>query len=336
MTMVRFIVRHVGPHTTVQDAGRPGLMRFGVPASGPMDRHSFAIANAALGNPDGAAGIEISLGGLVLDCTEGSISVALVGGDFQMMLGAAKLGANTVVTVAAGDRLTIRPGAFGSWAYLAFAGQLRSKTWLGSAATHATSGLGGGVLVTGVALTIDAESLRNDRNGPIETPALLHENKGFRVVLGPQDRFFSAKALDDFLSQPFTLTDAYDRMGVRLAGPSLRPTAALDMPSEPILRGSVQVAGDGVATVLLADHQTTGGYPKIATILSCDLDAFAQLRSKASIRFHAVTPAEAITAVRAHYIAEQDLLRGLCKPKLSLDQRLLSMNLIDGMVNASD
>ena len=119
-----------------------------------------------------------------------------------------------------------------------------------------------------------------------------------RVVLGPQERYFDSATIETLLSRRFALSDAYDRMGVRLNGPSLRPAATLSMPSEPVVRGSIQVAGDGVATVLLADHQTTGGYPKIATMLSGDVDGFAQLRSRDAVSFRAVSPLTAVAAVR--------------------------------------
>lgn len=104
------------------------------------------------------------------------------------------------------------------------------------------------------------------------------------------------------------LTDAYDRMGVRLSGPPLPPNAPLDMPSEPVVRGSVQVAGDGVATVLLADHQTTGGYPRIATILSDDLDGFVQLRSHQTVQFEAITPQDATIITRLREPSKQRYL----------------------------
>jgi allophanate hydrolase len=118
------------------------------------------------------------------------------------------------------------------------------------------------------------------------------------VVLGPQDRFFTREAIAALVGAPYRLTDAYDRMGVRLRGPQLVPEGALSIPSEPILRGSIQVAGDGVPAVLLADHQTTGGYPKIATIVSAHLDGFVQLRPHEVVRFHAVTPEEAVGLAR--------------------------------------
>ncbi len=119
-----------------------------------------------------------------------------------------------------------------------------------------------------------------------------------RVVQGPQHRLFDSETLQRFYAGPFTLSDAYDRMGVRLRGPSLNPAADLGVPSEAIVRGSIQISGEGVATVLLADHQTTGGYPKIATIIDPDLDNFAQLRSKSAVAFKPIGVVLALTVAR--------------------------------------
>ena len=116
------------------------------------------------------------------------------------------------------------------------------------------------------------------REGAIPCPVWARPRAAVRAVLGPQDRFFAPEAVELLTTRPFQLTDSYDRMGVRLRGPRLEMASALNIPSEPILRGSVQVSGDGGATVLLADHQTTGGYPKIATLIGEDIDGFAQLR----------------------------------------------------------
>jgi allophanate hydrolase len=116
--------------------------------------------------------------------------------------------------------------------------------------------------------------------------------------MGPQERFFGAEARAAFLGDVFRVTDAGDRMGVRLRGPKLMPEEALSIPSEPILRGSVQVAGDGVPAVLMADHGTTGGYPKIATVIGADQDGFAQLRPRDAVVFRAVTPEAAVGAAR--------------------------------------
>lgn len=293
-----FSVVHAGPHVTVQDGGRPGMMRYGVPASGPMDRMALAIANTALGNPPGQAGIEVSLGGLVLDCRSGAVTLAVAGGGFIVGAGERTLGSWQVLTVRAGERLTIRPGPWGNWTCLAFAGQVRAPCWLGSRATHVTSGLGGGRLVAGQELTIAGADLREGREGAIPCPVWARPRAAVRAVLGPQDRFFAPEAVELLTTRPFQLTDSYDRMGVRLRGPQLEMASALSIPSEPILRGSVQVSGDGGATVLLADHQTTGGYPKIATLIGEDIDGFTQLRPRDFARFRLISPEEAVGIAR--------------------------------------
>lgn len=311
MTDATLSVGFAGPHVSIQDGGRPGLMRFGVPGSGPLDRLSFAAANIALGNPADAPAIEVSLGGLTLDCLSGTVGFAVAGGGFILEHGAARRGSWTVAALGAGERLVIRPGHWGSWCYLAFAGALDCPRWLGSAATHVLSGFGGGRLAAGQTLTIRDAARREDRAGAIPCPVAARPRHAARVTIGPQERFFDAGTLARFLAGPWAVTDARDRMGVRLAGPGVAPAAALDMPSEPVLRGSVQVAGDGVASVLLADHQTTGGYPKIATVLDCDLDALAQLRPRDPLRFVPVTPAEAVAIARQSDLAGRRYRAGL-------------------------
>lgn len=295
MSRAEIAVRFAGPLVTVQDGGRPGFLRYGVPASGPMDRLALAAANLALGRPEGAAGIEVSAGGLDLECLSGRVGFAIAGGGFAVNHAGRRGGSWQVATLAAGERLAIRPGPWGSWCCLAFAGQLQAGDWLGSAATHALSGLGGGRVQAGMRLVIDGTEPRPPR--AIPCPVFARPRGDLRVTLGPQERFFDADALAAFLAGPWRMTAAGDRMGVRLSGPKIAPLA-LDMPSEPVARGSVQVAGDGVATVLLADHQTTGGYPKIATALDADLDRFAQLRPGDGFHFRLVTPEQAVSHAR--------------------------------------
>jgi biotin-dependent carboxylase-like uncharacterized protein len=308
-----FRILHAGPQVSVQDGGRRGLMRYGVPASGPMDRAAFAIANTSLGNPADAPAIEVSRGGLALECLSGSVGFAVAGGGFIVESGGLRQGSWQVAAISAGQRLILRPGPWGSWAYLAFAGQMEVPGWLGSAATHALSGLGGGMLATGGQIALTGAERRAEREGPIPCPVSARPRHRLHVVIGPQERFFSRDTLATFLSHPFQLTDAADRMGVRLRGPALAPDAALDMPSEPVLRGAVQVAGDGVATVLLADHQTTGGYPKIATVISADLDGFAQLRPQDTVRFHAISPDAAVALVRQRHRRHAEYLGRLAQ-----------------------
>lgn len=297
MADARFTVNFAGPHVSIQDSGRPFHMRFGVPRSGPMDRASAAIANCVIGNPADAPLIEVSMGGLALTCERGRLGIAVAGGGFIVEAGE-RLGAWVVLTLKEGDRLVIRPGPWGSWTYLAFAGQLEAGKWLGSASTHASSGFGGGRLQTGQQLCItDARVVTNEPR-PIPCPVWARARHLAHVVIGPQDRHFSPEALAHLRNDAFYMTNAYDRMGMRLDGPKLALRGALSLPSEPILRGSLQVSGDGVATLLMADHQTTGGYPKIATVLDADTDALAQLRPRQGLRFVPVTPDQAILHAR--------------------------------------
>lgn len=324
-----------GSHVSIQDAGRPGFMRFGVPASGPMDRASFAAANVALGNPAGRPAIEISMGGLVLECASGAVTFAVAGGGFVVEHGGRRAGSWSVATLRAGERLAIRPGHWGSWTYLAFAGRLDAQGWLGSLSTHALSGFGGGRLVAGQRLAVADAELREEREGAIPCPVTARPRQELHVVLGPQDRFFSRETVAAFLAGPYRLTDAYDRMGVRLQGPALPPRAPLDMPSEPIVRGSVQVAGDGVATVLLADHQTTGGYPKIATVIDTDLDAFVQLRPRDMMAFRAVTPEQAVEQARMRAASAARYLAAIARPRGTFAQRLMGETPIGGVVDVA-
>lgn len=335
MSTAQLKVSFAGPLVTFQDAGRLGQLRFGCPPSGPMDRVAHAAANAAMGNPLGATCIEVSLGGLILECRDGAVSFAVAGGDFSVSCGQAKLASWQVHNLQAGERLTIRGGASGSWCYVAFAGAMQAQSWLGSTATHYLSGLGGGQLLAGQTLEIAGAELRPDRVGSFTASSADKGLVGIiRVGVGPQEAQFVPGTLQAFLGGTYRLTDAFDRMGVRLEGPKLALKDALSIPSEPILRGSVQVSGEGVPTVLLADHQTTGGYPKIATVLSCDTDRLAQMRSGDSFRFQAVTPEEAVVLMRTDHAARQAYLASLAAPRPSLSEALMRENLIGGVILA--
>jgi allophanate hydrolase len=311
MTDAIFRVIQAGPLITVQDSGRPNLMRYGVPNSGAMDRQSLAIANAVLGNTAHSPAIEVSVAGLSLECIAGTVTLALVGGGFRIQAGDQSLGSWNRITVHKGDRITIKPGPWGSWTYLAFAGHLEAASWLGSVATHSQSGFGGGKIATGDQITIKGAEAREELVGEIPFPISARARHDLRIVLGPQDRFFSGQALHSLVTEPFRLTDSYDRMGVRLRGPALKPDGALSIPSEAILRGSIQVSGDGTATVLLSDHQTTGGYPKIATLIEGDIDSFCQLRPRDEVRFSVIAPKTAIAVARSRAQAMGDYFNRL-------------------------
>lgn len=296
MSRAEFLVEWAGPSTTIQDRGRPGFLRYGVPASGPMDRRGMAAA-MALAGVDDAAAIEVGLGGLRLTCERGEAAFALAGGAFSVSLDGRPLGAWTVGRMTAGSRLAITPGVWGCWTYLVFAGALAARRWLGSRATHAPSGLGGGMVTSGARLVVDAGGGRV-QTGDAAWPAVHPRPDRYRLVLGPQDQLFTPSALEALLTAPFTVSRRFDRMGIALEGRRLDIAGSLDMPSEPIVRGAIQVPGQGDPVVLMADHQPTGGYPKIATLIGADQDSFAQLRPGDIARFAAVSAEEAVAAAR--------------------------------------
>ncbi|UVH59807.1 biotin-dependent carboxyltransferase family protein [Variovorax paradoxus] len=334
MAEARLLVRACGPLVSYQDGGRPGMLRFGVPASGPMDRLAHAAANVALGCPAESTTIEISMGGLEVVCESGEVTCCVSGGDFQVCHSGSSSKSWCVRTIRSGDVLSVRPGSWGSWAYLAFCGELVCDQWAGHTATHSTSGLGGGSLGPGAAILLRNACVAEEREGDLPVPAFAYSRKPVRVVLGPQTGRFEPEAMTALLNESFSVTSAYDRMGMRLSGPKLALKDALSIPSEPIVRGSIQVGGDGVASILLADHQTTGGYPKIATVLSSDLDGLSQLRPRDSLSFQAVDALEAIRLVRSEAPLRSRFLKEIARPLGSLQSRLMRANLISGFVRA--
>jgi allophanate hydrolase len=323
------MVEQAGPLSTLQDEGRRGHLRHGVTWSGPIDRAAFAAVQAALGSPAGSPAVELSHGGITLRCVEGEASFALTGGDFTARVEGAAAAGWTTGVLRAGQRLLIRDGGASNWAVLGFAGAIECPKWLGSAATLALVGLGGGRLVAGDRLVIAARLPGEAR--PLPPPPVARGP--IRVVMGPQADFFPAEAQEALLDQEFSIAPAFDRMGIVLAGPALVPSA-VTMLSAPLLRGAVQVNGAGTATILLADHQTTAGYPRIATVIGADLDRLAQLRPGTKLRFAAVTVEAAVAAARAAAKAQATWLAAVAAGQGSLADRLASANLIDGVVDA--
>ena len=330
MSDVEFSISFAGPLVTFQDIGRPGNMRYGVSASGPMDIVSFEAANAVLGNDTKQTAIEISLGGLILQCHEGSITLAITGGDFLIEYQGQKISSWTVLTIQKGERLSVRAGKSGSWAYLAFSGKLNVKDWLNSSSTHSTSGFGGGVLKTGQKFTITDASNQANRIGPILKPN-FNTNDLIHAVLGPQDQYFMNTAIKIFSDSIFKVSDNYDRMGMQLTGPKLELKSALSIPSEPVVKGSIQVSGDGIPTILLADHQTTGGYPKIATVISSDINRLVQLRSNQNVEFILINSNEALQKTRKFLDMKEKYLQKISISRGTLEQRLMNENLIGGV-----
>jgi allophanate hydrolase len=268
-----------------------------------MDRTAFEIGHAALGTHSGSASIEIGPGGLSLECLEGQVAVAVTGGDFLVSVDGLQRPSWCVVHLRSGSALAVQPGRWGNWCYIAFAGKLEWPKWLGSQSTFPALPVTGKLLETHDLLTVNNPAPLSPSERGLPIPIFSRTRHTIDVVIDPQERFFEKTALDQLFSETYFLSTDYNRMAVRLDGPTLPLSTKLDMISEGVAKGSIQVPGTGLPFVLLADHQPTGGYPKIATTISAHLDAFAQLRPRQPVRFRAVTVEDAVARARTRQMA---------------------------------
>lgn len=269
--MTSITIVRCGPLTTLQDAGRFGMLRHGISASGPMDRGAFARAGKLLQHA-GSTGIEYTQG-LEIE-VDGTLDVAW----------------SQARRIEAGERLVIPPSR-GNYGYLRFAQELEVPPLLGSRATNVTVGLGG---YKGRALRAGDRIVLGVRGeataGAGATPAETRDGP-VRVLWGMHADLFDAEVRRRFVESAFQVTSSLDRMGVRLADPAgvFAGMRHLSLVSDAIVPGDIQILGDHAPIVLMRDHQSTGGYPRIATIVSADIDRFAQMRPGTEVRFQPVT-----------------------------------------------
>lgn len=335
--MAEIEVLDCGAGTTIQDLGRFGLQRFGVGPAGAMDRDALATANLLVGNDAGEAAIEFAGLGGRFRVGKGEIRVALVGAEAVLSAEGEPVAPYTSVTLRAGDSFSVGPTRSGMFATLAFAGGLDIATALGSRSLHMRAGIGGlngRGLRRGDVIPLRRVKVEGDDLTLIDVP--IGEGGAIRVVLGPQDDHFTPEGIATFLGSRYTISQQADRMGYRLNGPKIAHADDFNIVSDGIVTGSIQVPGSGEPIVLMADRQTTGGYPKIATIISTDLGRFAQMRPGAEVSFRAITLDEAIAVARAHarrMKALRDHLQVAGTVDLS-SERLLSLNLVGGWVSA--
>jgi biotin-dependent carboxylase-like uncharacterized protein len=331
-----------GPGATIQDGGRYGYLRYGVTTAGPMDWAAFRTANFALGNDDGAAAIEISIGGISVICEDEPLRVAFAGGAFTWRRDGALLPRAARLVLRPGESLSAQAGRLGAWTYLAVEAGFDTPVEMGSRATHVRSGIGGveGRMLRGgdvLPAAARAASPGAWSEAELDAPWLGRKTQVFGVVLGPQDDYFSAETLATFFSESFTLTTIADRMAYRFAGPPIAHARGYNIVSDGIALGAIQIAGDGAPLILMADRQPTGGYPKLGHVIRADIGELAQMRPGAPCRFSVISVDEA----RAAFIAREDevattvsRLRPL--PRAPTSEMLLDANLIDGVINAAE
>ena len=335
--MAHLQILRPGLLTTVQDRGRWGFQSRGVPVAGPMDPRAHRLANGLVGNDAGAATLEITLIGPEIAFEDVRL-VAVVGADFSLTLDDRARQVNTTFAVAPGSRLRFGARTRGSRAYLAVAGGVAVAPALGSRATHLLSRMGGfdgRALVAGDAVplgdvrmdirlkpdptnanvstnaNVPANANAEIRLEPGATNESVHTSRSellvlpqaghatVRVLAGPQHDRFVDEALDMLQSSPYAIAIDSDRMGFRLQGPPLRHRSDANIISDATPLGALQVPASEQPVLLMADRQTTGGYPKLATVISADVGIAGQLGPGDRISFKVCSPKEAMAALIA-------------------------------------
>ncbi|MEC3861006.1 biotin-dependent carboxyltransferase family protein [Mesobacterium sp. TK19101] len=324
-----------GPGTTVQDMGRPGALEFGLSRGGAADRLALAEGAALVGNPPDCAALELVLAGGRFRA-ETDLRLALTGASMPLSVDGAAVPAYTSFALRKGAVLDIGAARAGVYGYLHVAGGIVTPERLGSRSAHLPAGLGkalaaGDTLPTGPAPNGDTDLTL--------TPEPRLSGGEIRVVESAQSRHF-ADQLDRFQATEFTRDAHGNRMGVRMAsdGPGFAAQGGLRILSEIVVPGDIQITGDGTPFVLLADCQTTGGYPRLATVIPCDLPRIAQAAPGTKLRFRVVTLDDALQA-EAAFARHLKALPGQVAPRFRHPADipdLLGYHLISGVITGHE
>lgn len=296
------IVKNSGFLSTIQDIGRFGFQRYGIPQSGPMDDLSFKIANLLVGNDKCEGAIEIT-GGIFESIFEGDHTISICGGDPVAMINDEEIKAWRSISVKHGDMLKISGMRHGFRAYLAIGGGIKVENVLKSKSTCLPAKFGGFMgrrLMAGDLVEIGDKDLKVKN----EINLTFDDTSTIRVIAGPQWEYL--KNSDEFLNFKYRITSDSDRIGYRLDGTKLA-LLTYDIVSEGVANGTVQVAGNGLPVIMMADHQTTGGYPKIANVISTDISVIAQKRPGDEVEFQLVD----LDTARKLYIERERWLRSV-------------------------
>jgi biotin-dependent carboxylase-like uncharacterized protein len=333
--------------TTIQDLGRIGYQHLGVPVSGALDPVSLQAANLLVGNAAGAAALEVAYLGPTLAVEADDVRVAAVGADavLEILPDAAASDARRVdgmrsLRLHRGESLRVGALKGGAVLYIAVEGGFDIAPVLGSVSTDIRGAIGGWrgrALVAGdqLPLSIGRAGARDE----VRLDGLdLRPRARIRAVPGPQHDLFPAGEVEAFFAGEYMVGPSADRMAMRLTGRAIRHSKGFDIPSDGIAPGAIQVPGNGQPVVLLADRQTTGGYAKIATVISADLPALSRLPVGARVGFEAVTVEEAEAARREHLsvlATLKDKIVPVDVPAIDMAPRLQACNLISGFVDAA-
>lgn len=332
--------------TTIQDLGRPGFQHLGIPVSGALDPVSLRAANALVGNAPGTAVLEVAYVGPTLAVAADDVRMSFVGAKAVIEVlpdetasAGTLFGTMESIHLRRGDIVRIGTLREATMLYVAVEGGFDISPVLGSVSTYIRGSIGGWqgrALAAGDLLPL-VQNTATERDEFRLDGLDLSTPERFRVIAGPQSDYFSAESLARFFDSEYTVGAGSDRMGMRLDGQKIDHARGYNITSDAIAPGSIQVPGNGKPIVLLADRQTTGGYPKIATVISADLPALGRLPIGAKVAFESVT-IEAAVAARRELFAEIDALSEKMVPLIAnravVASRLLNSNLISGIVDA--
>jgi allophanate hydrolase len=334
--MSALTVLRTGPGNTVQDLGRPGFLEFGLSRGGAADTLALAEGAALIAQDPALAALEL-VSPLEVQAT-GALRIALTGAPMRALCDGAPLAWNAVHTLPKGARLSLTPSGTGVYGYLHVGGGIDAPVVMGARSAHLAAGLGR-TLVAGDRLATGPDP-RPDRVA-LGLPVTPRFDGGtLRVVPGPQTAFFSPAEIARFQTTAFHKDARANRMGARLIpeGADFHSESGLSVISEVITPGDIQVPGDGAPFVLLSECQTTGGYPRLGTVLPADLPRVAQASAGAVLRFRLIPPEEALAATRAE-ARTRAALRGLVRPLIRDPAGmadLLSYQLIGGVTAGDD
>ena len=321
-----------GMLTTVQDLGRYGYQSQGFSVAGAMDERSFKIANLLIDNPENEAALEITLIGPTLEFTSATI-IAITGGDFQPTINGKTAPMYQALYMNKGDILKFGSARTGTRGYISFSSYLDIPVVMGSRCTNLKSKIGGfkGRKLEAddyIGFRIKRRYLPFFLSRKLEPEDFDQDETELRVVMGPQEDVFSRQGIETFLSEKYTVTSDFDRMGCRLEGTFIAAKETSDIISDGIAKGSVQVPSHGKPIVLLTDRQTTGGYAKIATVISVDIPKLVQRKTDHTVRFVPVSVQEAQRLYLEETIEFDKMRRQIHQPcKEVLDCRLVSKRL---------
>lgn len=275
-------VRASGPHAVVEDLGRPGLAGVGVGRCGAADRGALRLANRLLGNSEGAAAVEVTMGGLEVEAEDEDLLVAVTGAPAPVLLDDRPVGSHALVRLPAGSRLGLGAPATGLRSYLAVRGGLETDAVLGSRSHDVLSGLGPGPLAPGDRLAVGVPSGSVPDVDAVAPPSWTERDVVLRAVRGPHDD--RVADVGPLATTWWEIGARSNRVGARLLGSGLSPADDGQQPSEGAWRGAVQVPPGAEPVLFLADHPVTGGYPVVAVVVDADVDRAAQLRPGQRVR----------------------------------------------------